>query len=64
MTIILKEESFVFFDEGGKGQYKISPKKKKTKEVLLVFPSNFCFPHAITPRVLNGDRHAIITWIH
>lgn len=28
----------------------------------IVFPSNFCFPHAITP-VSNGDRHAIITWI-
>ncbi len=29
----------------------------------VVFPSNFCFPHAILP-VTKGDRHAIITWIH
>jgi len=28
----------------------------------IVFPSNFCFPHAVTP-VTNGDRHAIVTWI-
>jgi len=28
----------------------------------IVFPSNFCFPHAITP-VSNGDRHVIITWV-
>ena len=35
--------------------------EKKTGSVV-VFPSNFCFPHAITP-VSNGDRHSIITWI-
>jgi len=29
----------------------------------VVFPSNFCFPHSITP-VSKGDRHAIVTWIH
>ena len=28
----------------------------------VVFPSNFCFPHAITP-VSKGDRHVIITWV-
>jgi len=28
----------------------------------IVFPSNFCFPHAITP-VTQGDRHVIITWL-
>ena len=28
----------------------------------IVFPSNFCFPHAVTP-VSEGDRHVIITWI-
>lgn len=46
---------FVFFE----GTYTV-PKKKGS---AVVFPSNFCFPHAITP-VSNGDRHAIITWIH
>ena len=30
---------------------------------VVVFPSNFCFPHAITP-VFNGNRHSIITWIY
>tara|TARA_R100000541_G_scaffold560_1_gene3776 strand:- start:944 stop:1468 length:525 start_codon:yes stop_codon:yes gene_type:complete len=28
----------------------------------IIFPSNFCFPHAITP-VTKGNRHSIITWI-
>jgi len=36
---------------------------KKKVGSAVVFPSNFCFPHAVTP-VTNGDRHAIITWIH
>ena len=36
---------------------------KKLAGSVVVFPSNFCFPHAVTP-VTNGDRHAIITWIH
>ena len=46
---------FLFFDE----KYKI----EKKKGMAVVFPSNFCFPHAVTP-VTNGDRHSIITWIH
>jgi len=45
---------FVFFS----GTYKIPPKAGSA----VVFPSNFCFPHAVTP-VTNGDRHAVITWI-
>ncbi len=36
---------------------------KKKKGSVIIFPSNFCFPHAVTP-VTNGDRHSIITWIH
>ena len=46
---------FVFFG----GKYKLPPKTGSA----VVFPSNFCFPHAVTP-VTNGDRHAVITWIH
>jgi len=46
---------FVFFG----GTYTV-PKKQGS---VVVFPSNFCFPHAITP-VTNGNRHAIITWVH
>jgi predicted 2-oxoglutarate/Fe(II)-dependent dioxygenase YbiX len=45
---------FVFFG----GKYKVTKKAGSA----IVFPSNFCFPHAVTP-VINGDRHAIITWI-
>jgi len=29
----------------------------------IMFPSNPCFPHSITP-IYQGDRHAIITWVH
>lgn len=29
----------------------------------IVFPSNPCFPHAITP-IYQGDRHSIISWVH
>ena len=58
-SFILNEEydggDFSFFD----GKYIV----KKKAGSAIVFPSNFCFPHAITP-VTNGDRHAIITWIH
>ena len=59
ISFILNENynggDFLFFDE----KYKI----EKKKGMAVVFPSNFCFPHAVTP-VTNGDRHAIITWIH
>jgi len=58
--------SFILNDnyEGGdfaflNGSYVI-PKKAGS---AVVFPSNFCFPHAVLP-VSKGDRHAIITWIH
>ena len=47
---------FVFFE---KNSYTV----KKKKGSAVVFPSNFCFPHAVVP-VKNGNRHSIITWIH
>jgi len=47
---------FVFFE---KNSFVV----KKKKGSAVVFPSNFCFPHAIKP-VSKGDRHSIITWIH
>ena len=50
-----KGGDFAFFG----GEY-IVPKKAGS---AVVFPSNFCFPHAILP-ITKGDRHAIITWIH
>ena len=59
ISFILNEDydggDFVFFN----GQHKVPPKSGSA----VVFPSNFCFPHAVSP-VSNGDRHAIITWIH
>ena len=45
---------FVFFD----GKYVVPPKTGSA----VVFPSNFCFPHAVLP-VTKGNRHAVITWI-
>jgi predicted 2-oxoglutarate/Fe(II)-dependent dioxygenase YbiX len=45
---------FSFFD----GEYLIKP----IQGSAIVFPSNFCFPHAVTP-ITKGNRHAIITWI-
>jgi len=45
--------NFCFFDE-----YIIEKKIGSA----VVFPSNFCFPHAVLP-VTKGDRHSIITWI-
>jgi len=58
-SIILNDDydggDFSFFN----GEY-IIPKKIGSANI---FPSNFCFPHSITP-VTNGDRHAIVTWFH
>ena len=57
--------SFLLNDnyEGGEfsffGGEHILPKETGS---AIVFPSNFCFPHAVLP-VTKGDRHAIITWI-
>jgi predicted 2-oxoglutarate/Fe(II)-dependent dioxygenase YbiX len=30
---------------------------------VLMFPSNFMYPHAIKP-ILSGTRYAIITWFN
>tara|TARA_R100000789_G_C2973245_1_gene141335 strand:+ start:126 stop:644 length:519 start_codon:yes stop_codon:yes gene_type:complete len=58
-SLILNDDydggDFSFFE----GEY-VVPKKTGS---VVAFPSNFCFPHSITP-VTNGDRHAIITWFH
>tara|TARA_R100000030_G_scaffold25399_1_gene18455 strand:- start:418 stop:972 length:555 start_codon:yes stop_codon:yes gene_type:complete len=57
ISILLNDDfdggDFYFFDE-----YIV----KNKAGGAVVFPSNFMFPHAVLP-VLNGDRHAIITWI-
>jgi hypothetical protein len=58
-SLILNENyeggDFAFFG----GEY-VVPKKAGS---AVVFPSNFCFPHAVLP-VTKGDRHSIVTWIH
>ena len=46
---------FLFFDD----QYK-APKKQGG---AIGFPSNFCYPHRVSP-VTKNDRYSIITWIH
>lgn len=57
ISILLNDDfdggNFCFYDEH------IIEKKIGS---AVVFPSNFCFPHSITP-VSKGDRHSIITWI-
>jgi predicted 2-oxoglutarate/Fe(II)-dependent dioxygenase YbiX len=57
-SLILNDDyeggDFSFF----KGKYIV---KKKSRSAV-VFPSNFCFPHSVTP-VTKGNRHAIVTWI-
>ena len=58
-SLILNDDykggNFSFFDK----EYVIS----RLAWSAIVFPSNCCFPHAITP-VYEGDRHVIITWIN
>ena len=41
----------------GDSQVKVRPKEGK----VIIFPSNFLFPHAITP-VTSGTRYQAITW--
>ena len=57
-SIILNDNyeggDFYFFN----GEYVI----KKKQGSAIMFPSNFCFPHAVGP-VSKGDRHVIVVWI-
>ena len=41
----------------GDSQVKVRPKEGK----VIIFPSNFLFPHAVTP-VTSGTRYQAITW--
>ena len=58
--------SFLLNDDYEGGNFSFFNKEyileKKTGSAI-VFPSNFCFPHAVLP-VTKGDRHVVITWIH
>jgi 2OG-Fe(II) oxygenase superfamily len=42
-----------FFD----GEYEL----KTEKGDVVLFPSNFCFPHKIKP-IISGKRYSVITW--
>ena len=57
--------SIILNDEYEGGDFAFFNKEfivEKKSGSAVVFPSNFCFPHSITP-VSKGDRHSIITWI-
>ena len=34
---------------------------KKIKNRLIVWPSNFLFPHSVQP-VSSGERYSIVSW--
>ena len=58
--------SFLLNDDYEGGNFSFFNKEyilEKKVGSAIVFPSNFCFPHAILP-VTQGNRHAVITWIH
>lgn len=49
--------------EGGEfGFFSGTHKIKPPKGSILIFPSNFMYPHEIFP-VLKGNRYSIITWL-
>jgi len=52
--------------QGGELNFKVD-KKEKTIPVkagrIIVFPSNFCFPHKVAP-VTKGVRYSLVSWGH
>lgn len=56
--------SFILNDDYEGGEFAFFDRKLKyklKKGSVLMFPSNFMFPHEIMP-VINGTRYSIITW--
>jgi predicted 2-oxoglutarate/Fe(II)-dependent dioxygenase YbiX len=56
--------SFLLNDEFEGGEFAFFDKKVKpkiTKGSAIMFPSNFMYPHEITP-IVSGTRYSIITW--
>jgi predicted 2-oxoglutarate/Fe(II)-dependent dioxygenase YbiX len=47
--------------EGGEFEFLDGPSFKFDKGDILVFPSNFCFRHRVSP-VTKGTRYVVITW--
>lgn len=63
--------SFIFMInddyEGGKLKFILPTNKNKEMEIkpksnrLIIFPSNFMFPHVVEP-VKNGERYTVVAW--
>jgi predicted 2-oxoglutarate/Fe(II)-dependent dioxygenase YbiX len=47
---------------GGKLQFKNGPSFSLDQGDVVIFPSNFLFPHRIS-RVTSGTRYSIVTWL-
>ena len=52
--------------EGGKLLFKfpgeiLEYKINKQKNSVLVWPSNFLYPHSVTP-VTKGERYSVVSW--
>lgn len=61
-----RELSYVFFvNENFSGGGLSFPNQKKVikpkENTLIIFPSNWCFPHAVLP-VTRGTRYTAVTW--
>jgi predicted 2-oxoglutarate/Fe(II)-dependent dioxygenase YbiX len=46
---------------GGNLEFEEGPIFALDRGDVVVFPSNFCFPHRITP-ITDGTRYSIVTW--
>ena len=58
-SIILNDD----YEGGEFSFFNNTEKYKLTKGSVIVFPSNFLFPHQILP-VTEGVRYSIITWFN
>jgi hypothetical protein len=47
--------------KGGQLEFRDGPLISMDEGDVILFPSNFCFPHRITP-VTEGTRYSIVTW--
>ena len=52
-----KGGQLVFRDPINNSLYKIDPKKNR----MIVWPSNFMYPHSVTP-VTEGERYSVVSW--
>ena len=65
-THFIRELSYVFFANedftGGGLSFPLQKKIIKPKtNTLIIFPSNWCFPHTVLP-VTRGVRYSAVTW--